>query len=83
MGDPQVAQEREREAAGQRGTVDGRHHGALAVADRLERARGGLDQAPAVLDVAAELARVHARAERRARAGEDHAADGLVLAETA
>ena len=78
VGDPQVAKKGQREAARERGPVDRGHNGALAVTDRLEGAGRGLDQAPAVLDIAAELARVHPGAERRARPGEDHATDRLV-----
>ena len=47
-GDPQVAEQREREAAGERRAVDRGDHRALAVADRLEGERAGLDQALAV-----------------------------------
>ena len=52
--------------------------GRCALADRLERRGAGLDQALAVGAVAAELARVHPRAERAAGAGQDHAADAVV-----
>ena len=58
-----------------RRAVDRRDDRAPAVAHRLEGERAGLDQPLAVLEVAAELGGVHARAERRAGAGQHDAAD--------
>src|SRR5204863_7700908 len=76
--DPKVAKKRQREATGDRRTVDGRDYGAAALTDGLECEGAGLDQALAVAEIPPELARIHTGAEGRARAGEDDAADLLV-----
>src|SRR3954451_8299298 len=78
-GDEKVAQENQGEAAGYRGPVDRGDDRAPALADRLEGQGARLDELPAVLEVAAELARIHACAESGACAGQYDATDMVIV----
>ena len=82
-GDPQVAEQRQREPAGDRRAVDRGDDRAPAAADRLEGDRARLDQLLAVLQVAAELRRVHPGAECGAGARQHDAAHLVVAGEAA
>jgi len=57
---PNVAQQREGEAARKRGAVDGGEHGLWAPADGVKGAGAGLHEPLPVLQIAPELGRVHA-----------------------
>ncbi len=80
-GEPEVAEQGQREAPRERRTVDGGDRRPRAPRDRAEAGDAGLDQLLPVGTVAAELGHVHARAERRPGAGEGDAADPVVVAE--
>src|SRR4051812_682433 len=81
--EPQVAEERQGEAAGEGGAVDGGDHRFEAAADGPERADARLDELLPVGAVASELVRVHAGAEGRRGTGQHDGPDLGVLAERA
>jgi hypothetical protein len=77
-GDAHVAQQGEREAAGDRRSVHVRDERLREPGHRAERPRARLEQPLPVRPVAAELGDVHPRAERAPGAGEQRAVDRVV-----